>query len=198
MIALNNNLSEKSDCTLTDERLVKQTQNGDNLAFNILFDRYLPVIQMKSNGYINVDKDDLIQEGLLGLWGAVQTYNPTKNTLFKTYANKCIDNRMISGLKRSKRKKHIPLDMLVYIDDEEFVGIKNVSESPEQNMIEKENYAGFIKHIENLLSKKEFNILSYYIAGNSYRNIAKIMKCDVKAVDNAIQRIRKKLHKHYS
>lgn len=193
-----NNQCENSYHTLTDEKLVEKTHNGDELAFNTLFDRYLPIVKLKSGSYSTADKDDLIQEGLVGLWGAVQTYSFDKNTSFKTYASKCIENRMISGIKRNKGIKHIPSDMLVYIDGEDSEHIKLSDISPEQNMIERENYYSVIKRIKEILSDKEFKVFSYYLSGYSYTDIAVFLKCNVKSVDNAIQRIRKKLRIHYS
>ncbi len=192
VIILIKNLNEYSENTLTDENLVLQTQNNDEYAFDTLVSRYLPLIRIKTDKYIDTDKDDLVQEGLLGLWSAVQTYDPQKNAAFKTYAFICIENRMISGAKKGKGKKHIPSELLIYLDSDELGQIKD-SNSPEQSIIERESYTGTVKHIKDILSTKEFKVLSYYLAGNTYGQIAEILNCDVKAVDNAIQRIRKKL-----
>lgn len=192
VIILIKNLNEYSENTLTDENLVLQTQNNDEYSFDTLVSRYLPLIRIKADKYIDADKDDLVQEGLLGLWSAVQTYDPQKNASFKTYAFICIENRMISGAKKGKGKKHIPSELLIYLDSDELGQIKD-SNSPEQSIIERESYTGTVNHIKDILSTKEFKVLSYYLAGNTYGQIAEILDCDVKAVDNAIQRIRKKL-----
>ncbi len=189
---MNNNSEYISKNTLTDEELALQAQNNNEYAFNTLVNLYLPVIRIKAGKFKDTDVDDLIQEGLLGLWSAAQTYDPTRNATFKTYAFKCIDNRLISGAKIGKGKKHIPQELLIYLDSDENVQLKDNS-SPEQSVIEHENYTVMVKHIKDILSKKEFKVLSHYLAGNTYGQIAEILDCDVKAVDNAIQRIRKKL-----
>lgn len=186
------NLGEYLESTLTDEKLALQIQNNDEYAFDTLVNRYLPLIRIKADKYVDTDKEDIVQEGLLGLWSAVQTYNPHKNASFKTYALVCIENRMISGIKRGKGKKHIPSDLLISLDSDEFGQIKG-SNSPEQSIIEHESYRGMVKYIKEVLSARELKVLSYYLAGNTYGQIAEILDCDIKAVDNAIQRIRKKL-----
>ncbi len=184
-----NNLNSRTK----EEELALQAQTNNGLAFNILADLYEPIIIFKANKFKKLaDRDDLVQEGLLGLWGAVQTYNPNKSASFKTYANKCIDNRILSGVNKANGKKHIPSELLVYLGSDELNQVKD-NVTPEQSLIERENYIGFIKRIKSKLSKREFTVLSYHTAGKSYKQIAEILQMDIKAVDNAIQRIRKKL-----
>lgn len=189
---MNNNSEYISKNTLTDEELALQTQNNDEYAFNTLVNLYLPIIRIKASKFKDIDLDDLVQEGLLGLWSAAQTYDTNKNATFKTYAFKCIDNRLVSGAKMGKGKKQVPQELLIYLDGDQNVQLKD-NGNPEQSVIEHENYTVMVKHIKDILSKKEFKVLSYYLAGNTYGQIAEILDCDVKAVDNAIQRIRKKL-----
>ncbi len=176
-----------------DEKLIMKIQAGNEGAFEILVDKYLPVINAKAQKYRTIaDVDDLIQEGLLGLWSAAQTYEFNRNTLFKTYAYKCIDNRINTGANKYTGKKHIPTELLIYLDSEESTQLKD-KRTPEQQIIDRENYTVAINRIKSLLSVKEYKVLSYYLVGNSYKQIAKALDSDVKSIDNAIQRIRKKL-----
>lgn len=176
-----------------DEELVIKIQKNNETAFEILADKYLPIIRAKVQKYsMLVDCEDLIQEGLLGLWSAAQTYNFDNIASFKTYAYKCIDNRINTGANRCKGKKHIPTELLIYLDSDDSTQLKDKS-TPEQRVIERENYITTINRIKNVLSAKEFKVLSYYLTGNSYKQIADSLGTNIKAIDNAIQRIRKKL-----
>ena len=168
-------------------------QANNETAFESLVDKYLPVIKVKAQKYCMLaDMDDLIQEGLLGLWSAVQTYNFDSTASFKTYAYKCIDNRINTGANKGKGKKHIPTELLIYLDSDDSTQLKDKS-TPEQHIIERENYFTTINRIKSILSVKEFKVLSFYLAGNSYKQIAELLETDTKAVDNAVQRIRRKL-----
>ncbi len=180
---------------IDDETLVCQIQEGKGELFNIIADRYFSVIKTKAFSLSITDTEDSIQEGLMGLWSAVQTYDFTKNIKFRTYAFRCIENAILSGIKRNMGKKQIPKGNIVYLDGDDTHFIQDTLPSPEDSIIQQEDYLCMIEKIKCVLSKKELRVLSYYLAGNSYQQIAHIMNCDKKAVDNAIQRIRKKLKK---
>ena len=176
-----------------DEKLVMKIQSNNETAFESLVDKYLPIIKAKVQKYCMLaDSDDLIQEGLLGLWSAAQTYNFDSTASFKTYAYKCIDNRINTGANKCKGKKHIPKELLIYLDSDDSTQLKDKF-TPEQHIIERENYFATINRIKSILSVKEFKVLSYYLAGNSYKQIAELLETNTKAIDNAVQRIRKKL-----
>lgn len=176
-----------------DEKLVIKIQTNDETAFEALVNKYLPAVKAKAQKYsMLADSEDLVQEGLFGLWSAAQTYNCNSSASFKTYAYKCIDNRINTGANKCKGKKHIPTDLLIYLDSDDSTQLKDKS-TPEQRIIERENYITTINRIKTVLSVKEFKVLSYYLAGNSYKQIADLLGTNVKAIDNAIQRIRKKL-----
>lgn len=177
-------------------KLVLRAQSGDEDAFNSLVKIYEPVIYFKANKFKETaEAEDLVQDGLMALWGAVQTYDQSKGAAFKTYANRCIDNRIFSGISKVSTKKSIPKDLLVYLDGDETVQAEN-SVSPEQSIIDRESYITFVKNIKNKLSDMELAVLSHHTSGKSYRQIADILHTEVKAVDNAIQRIRKKLRNY--
>ncbi len=191
-----NGINRKNDNNASsDDALAIQAQNDSEQSFELLVKRYYPLIFRKAYGFSSSDNEDLIQEGLLGLWSAVQSYRRDKNTSFKTYASKCIDNRMISKIKKSRSKKTIPAERLIYLDSDDSRQIEN-TENPEQNLIEQENYINAVKRIRAVLSCRELKILSYYLAGYTYAQIGKVLSCDTKSIDNAIQRIRRKLRKN--
>ena len=176
----------------TQEQLVVLVQQNDEQAFNTLVDEFLPIIRAKAVMFKKLEADDLVQEGLLGLWSAVQTYDSNKSASFKTYANKCIDNRMFTGANKSRCKKYIPTELIISLDNKDFMQVAG-GLSPEQRMIDRESYIGMIRHIKKILSQREFSVLGYYLAGYSYIQIAQKLGTTPKVVDNALQRIRKKL-----
>lgn len=184
------NNDAQNHCDL--EQLALLAQKSDDESFNSLVDGFLPVIKIKASKFTQVETDDLVQEGLLGLWSAVQTYDKEKSASFKTYANKCINNRMITVASKIKGKKHIPRELIISLEDSNFTEITG-GLSPEQSMIDRESYLGMIKRVKSLLSSTEFSVLGYYLAGYSYEQIAKKLGTNAKAVDNALQRIRCKL-----
>ena len=191
-----NEINQKTtEPDLSDEFLVLKAQNGSEQSFNILVNRYYPLIRKKAYGFLSADNDDLIQEGLLGLWSAVQSYRQDKSTSFKTYASKCMDNRMISKSKKGKSKKTVPAEQLIYLDSDDSKQIEN-NKNPEQSFIEQESYMNAVKRIRAVLSDRELKILSYYLSGYTYVQIGKILSCDTKSIDNAIQRVRRKLRKN--
>ncbi len=185
-------LNDSAPTAYTLEQLALLIQKNDEQAFNTLVDKFLPVIKIKASKFTQLESDDLVQEGLLGLWSAVQTYDPEKSASFKTYANKCIDNRMLTGASKTKGKKFIPSELMISLDNSDFTQITG-EQSPEQRMIDQEAYLGMIKRIKGLLSGTEFSVLGYYLAGYSYGQIAEKLGTNAKAVDNALQRIRNKL-----
>ncbi len=185
----------KSEVETDDEVLVNQIQQGKGELFNQIADRYFSVICARAKNITTTDTDDIIQEGLVGLWSAVQTYDFGKNVTFRTYAFKCIENAIISGTKRGLGKKRIPYEHIVYLDSDSSHHIEDNLPSPEDSVIQQEDYLCMVEKIKSVLSKKELKVLSYYLAGNSYQQIAQMMNCDTKSIDNSIQRIRRKLRK---
>lgn len=179
-----------SDTNLT--LLIKQ---GSEQAFNELTLRYLQLIRGKAARYKtdDTDLDDFIQEGLLSLLYAAKSYDEKEGASFKTYAGICISNRFASIIRGANRKKDIPSKMLISIDSG--IYLEEDAVSPEQKLIDNEDYRNFLKHVKNTLSPLEYKVLTYYLGGSSYGEIADILDLSYKAVDNALQRIRKKLKK---
>ncbi|HHZ05521.1 MAG TPA: sigma-70 family RNA polymerase sigma factor [Clostridiales bacterium] len=180
----------------TDEQLAKLIKQGNKQAFDDLTLRYMGLIRSKSTMYKveAIDSDDFVQEGLLALLHSVQSYDENAKASFNTYASVCITNRFSSIVRGSHRKKDIPSNMLVPLESQG-MSSENTVASPEQDFIDRENYFSVIQHIKNVLSPLEYKVLTYYLSGSSYGDIGDILDLSVKTVDNALQRIRKKLKK---
>ena len=194
---------------INDEDLIKKIKSGDNEALNYLLDKYKEVVNMKVSRYfiIGAEKEDIIQEGLIGLYKAIKGYDTEKQNSFKSFANICIERQLITAIKSSNRQKHIPLNsylslnMSAYDDDEDNTSIyeifdANVIEDPLDTITRKEYYKSVENIIKNSLSVFEKKVLNELVNGNSYIAIAQKVHSPVKSVDNAIQRIRKKTMKN--
>ena len=172
---------------LSDKELIGLFKQGNQKAFHQLVFRYMFVIKKRAYDLKNsgVDTDDLIQEGFLGLYNAVNTYNETGGASFKTYAGICIRNRMLSAVRTASREvctEELTEDIPIKSEDE-----------PENSFIIKEDIARLMKRIETSLSKSEKKVLSLYLDGKSYDEIAAELNKNRKFCDNAMQRVRKKL-----
>lgn len=195
---------------MSDEQLVLLAQDGDEHAMRVLVERYEPYVKMRSGPYFiaGAGDDDLLQEGRIGLYKAVQSYNGAKNASFKTFAGLCIVRQMISAVKSSTRKKNQPLNRYISVhtvvrdgDDEQeenrYDSIEDPrNTNPESIMIAKEDARGMASEINALLSDLEYRVLGLYLSGISCQKIAAYLKKDPKAVDNALQRIKKKIEKY--
>ena len=189
---------EKTD----DNELVRLAQSGDKAALETILMRYKPLVHKKSQPYYLAggDDDDIVQEGLIGLYKAVMDFDSDKFPLFNVFAGVCIERRIISAVKKASRMKHSPLNSYVSLsgiadDDESALGnmIGSGSGDPERIVIERENAEGLEGKITELLSPFELKVLLCHLNGKSYRETAETVGRDVKAVDNAMQRIKKKL-----
>ena len=190
---------------LEDTELQKLSAQGDRLAEEQLVSKYMRLVRICARPLFLAggDSEDLIQEGMFGLLSAVRQYDPEQNASFKTFAECCIYNRMKSAVKSASSLKHIPLNDGVPLDsilsDESQTPMSAYAElfqkSPEEQVLARENK----KYTEelylsllNVLSRFEKEVLTHYLSGLSYKEIAKVTSKSVKAVDNAIQRIRRK------
>ncbi len=189
---------------MTDEKLVQIVKNNDNTALNCLIKRYDDIVNMKANKFfmIGAEREDMIQEGYIGLYKAVKSFDVDKQNSFKTFANLCIERQLITAVKNSNRQKHIPLNSSVslnasaYEDNEdtsimEVLNTKTVDD-PSEIIAKKEYYSFLEKKIDESLSEFEKKVLEQYKQGKSYALIADNLGSKVKSIDTAIQRIRKK------
>ena len=194
---------------LEDEKLIKLIkENNDTDALNYLLDKYTDLVNMKVSKYfiVGAEKEDIVQEGLIGLFKAVKNFDKTKLSSFKTFANLCVERQLQTAIKSSTRQKHMPLNSYLslntsaYEDDNDMTVMEmldlNKSEDPLDTITKKEYYKFVENRIEETLSDFEKQVLHRYANGESYVEIAKKLDSPVKSVDNAIQRIRKKATKN--
>ena len=209
---MNNNYINKyteNYSNIKDEDLIRKIKSGDNNALDYLLKKYQEVVNMKVSRYfiIGAEKEDIIQEGLIGLYKAIKSFDPEKQNSFKSFANLCIERQLITAIKSSNRQKHMPLNSYLslnmsayddYYDDTSIYDIfdANIIEDPLDTITKKEYYKSVENIIEKSLSTFEKNVLNELVNGSSYTAIAQKLDSPVKKVDNAIQRIRKKTMKN--
>ena len=193
---------------MSDEDLINVIKSGDKYALEFLIGKYKELVNMKVSKFfmIGAEKEDIVQEGLIGLFKAVKSYNPDKQNSFKTFANLCIERQLITAIKSSNRQKHMPLNSYLslngtaYEDDEESnlldVFDAHQMEDPLETITKKEYYQTVENAIDKSLSDFEKQVLNRYMQGESYVQIAEKLDTPVKSIDNAIQRIRKKAIKN--
>lgn len=194
------------DCS--DEELIELYRSGNEPAMEVIFERYKGIVRKKAKAmYIaGGDSDDLIQEGMIGLYKAVRDYNGDRNASFATFASMCINRNIINAVEASNRKKNAPLNSYVSFDtpanydtdNDNAVKLGDVlvtgnGQNPESLYIDKEHTAHLEDRIEKILSAYEKNVLNMYMDGKDYIQIATELGKTPKSIDNALQRIRKKV-----
>ena len=191
---------------LSDEALLRQLRAGDAAIMDYVLDKYKPLVRKKANAMflIGGDTDDLIQEGMIGLFKAVQDYDPKEGASFSSFAGLCVSRQMYTAIKASQRKKHLPLNSYVSIyasasDNPEENGLSIVDtieagkESNPELMILGEEYTNaFEEELKEKLSKLERKVLYLHLQGMEYLKIAEFMDKSPKTIDNALQRIKAK------
>ncbi len=191
---------------LSDEELLRRLRAGDADAEEALYMRYKPVVRSRARTYflVGADREDIIQEGMIGLYKAVCDYEFDKQASFRVFAELCITRQIITAIKSATRKKHIPLNTYVslsrpvYDDGESERTLIDVLQTarvsdPEEALIGRESYEAIARDIETILSPLERQSLALYLQGLSYQQIAAALGRSTKCVDNAIQRVKKKL-----
>lgn len=181
---------------ISDEELILRFKNGESEILDYLMEKYKDMVRKKARAMflIGGDNDDLIQEGMIGLFKAIRDYRPEKESSFYHFAELCISRQMYTAIEASNRKKHAPLNSYVSLSEPESGGIGELLEtSPEQMMIDRENVAQIKERIKKSLSEMEKEVLAYYMQGMNYVQIAEIMEKPPKSIDNALQRIKNKL-----
>lgn len=195
---------------LTDEQIVSLIKQGDEKALSYLLEKYKNVVNVKVGKYfiIGAEKEDIVQEGMIGLFKAIKSFNETKQNTFKSFANICIERQLITAIKSSNRQKHMPLNSYLSLntaaydnneeDSVELIDTFNSKtiEDPLETVMKKEYYEQVENAVNKSLSKFEKQVLDRFVKGESYLTIAQKLDSPVKSVDNAIQRIRKKAIKN--
>ena len=193
--------------TETDEALVRRIRSGDTEAEAVLYTRYKPMVRGRARAYFLAggDREDIIQEGMIGLYKAVCDYRFDKQTTFYSFAWMCVTRRIIVAVKQANGKRHIPLNSCVSLQQtlyDEGGGSESTladvlrcvaGGNPEESLIDRENYEAVARDIQNNLTKLEKQVLQLYLEGFSYQQIGDALGRSAKCVDNAIQRVKKKL-----
>ncbi|MBR0028377.1 MAG: RNA polymerase sporulation sigma factor SigH [Clostridia bacterium] len=199
-------MDESKFDNLSDEELVKMAQHGDKEALEAMLSRYKNLVYAKSKPYFlaGADDEDIIQEGFIGLYKAITDFDGDRLPFFKAFAGVCVTRHILTAVKAASRKKHQPLNSYVSLDkgtydddgDTTLLDIMAATElqDPEAIVIDRENIDGMEYTISKVLSKLEAQVLVLHLEGLSYSEIAARLGKDVKAVDNAVQRIKKKLN----
>ncbi|MCR3758034.1 RNA polymerase sporulation sigma factor SigH [Clostridium felsineum] len=190
-----------------DEEIVMMAKLGDEKSQEYLINKYYNFVKAKAKSYflIGADKEDICQEGMIGLYKAIRDFKPSKLASFKAFAELCITRQIITAIKTATRQKHIPLNTYVslnkpiYDEDSDrtlFDVVSSVEVSdPEELIISKEEVAKIRKNMLRVLSSLEIEVLQSYLEGKSYQEIAKDLDRCSKSIDNALQRVKRKLEK---
>ena len=194
----------------SDEELMMSLQDGEAGIIDFIMNKYKNLVKSKAKSMyiLGADKDDLIQEGMIGLFKAVRDYDSGRDASFFTFADLCISRQMYTAVQASRRQKHIPLNTYISLyatakenaENEEDMALVNIlalksEQSPEEMLMDKENVEQLEKTIERELSSFEKQVLDLYLTWMRYTQIAKVLGRDEKSTDNALQRIKSKLKK---
>lgn len=193
---------------LSDEQIVEMSKQGDDVALEYLIRKYKNFVKVKSKAYflVGADKEDIIQEGMIGLYKAIRDFDDTKATSFKVFAELCVTRQIITAIKTATRQKHMPLNSYISLnkpifeDESERTLIDTLSSTaildPEELMISKEQLKDMESKMSEILSRLEWKVLSDYLQGKSYQEIAEELNRRVKSIDNALQRVKRKVEKY--
>lgn len=193
---------------MADEDVVALCRTGDAVAVEYLLNKYKNFVRSKARSYflIGADHEDIVQEGMIGLYKAIRDFRPEKLSSFRAFAELCITRQIITAIKTATRQKHIPLNSYVSLNkpiyDEESdrtlldVCVEGHSANPEELLISQEDLRGIHEKIDEVLSGLEQEVLAAYLDGKSYQEIADMLGRHVKSIDNALQRVKRKLEKY--
>lgn len=194
----------------TDEMLIERLRDGERDITDYIMNKYKNLVRSKAKSMyiLGADTEDLIQEGMIGLFKAIRDYDAGRDASFFTFADLCISRQMYTAVQASNRKKHMPLNSYVSIhgvfekengvrENEEFINFLELEtqKDPEQLLIDKENVLLLERKIEEELSAFEKQVLDLYLTGMSYTQIARVLGRDEKSTDNALQRLKSKIRK---
>lgn len=193
---------------LSDEDIVEAVRNGDSEALEYLINKYRSFVRAKARSYflIGADREDIIQEGMIGLYKSIRDFRGDKLSSFKAFAELCITRQIITAIKTATRQKHIPLnsyvslDKPIYDEDSDRTLLDVICGSrvcdPEELIINQEEFVGLEDKMSEILSDLERKVLMLYLDGRSYQEIAVDLNRHVKSIDNALQRVKRKLERY--
>ncbi len=182
------------DNSFDDNALVTRAKLGDSAALSMLIERYSNVIFQKANSFSNLnglESDDLFQEGMIGLVSAIYSFDEGRGVQFSTYLSTLASRKMLTALRKSNNNPNNPLSSYVSLDEN--VDLLSQSPTPEEMMIYNEELTEIVTYLNENLSKMERKVFKLSVLGIPYTEIADIIDCSVKSVDNAMQRIRRKI-----
>lgn len=195
---------------MDEQALVERARRGDSKALDQLMRRYVGFVRLKASSYFIAggDSDDLLQEGLIGLYKAIRDFRRDKESSFRSFAELCITRQIITAIKTATRNKHVPLNS--YVSFSHTPAGRDVEidctigdclpgsevEDPALHVISTQELRSLVDHMTTRLSTLEAQVLSGYLAGDSYELIADQVGCDAKTVDNALQRVKRKVGEH--
>ncbi|MEC2076642.1 RNA polymerase sporulation sigma factor SigH [Metabacillus fastidiosus] len=193
---------------LEDKVLIRMAHNGDSEALSFLINKYQKFVRNKARSYflIGADKEDIVQEGMIGLFKGIRDFKEDKMVSFMAFADLCITRQIITAIKTATRQKHGPLNSYISLDKPLYDDESNYTlmdmiprgkiTNPETLVINKENAANIELKIAELLTDLERKVLALYIDGQSYIEISNTLNIHVKSIDNALQRVKRKLERH--
>lgn len=194
--------------TMLDETVIEDARLGDSRALEYIINKYRSFVRAKARTYflIGADREDIIQEGMIGLYKAIRDFKGDKLSSFRAFAELCITRQIITAIKTATRQKHIPLNSYVSLNkpifDEEsdrtlmdVISEERISD-PEEMIINREEFSGIEEKMGEILSGLEWEVLSLYLQGKSYQEISEDLDRHVKSIDNALQRVKRKLEKY--
>ena len=193
---------------IVDEEVVEYAKNGDGQALEYLINKYKNFVRAKARSYflIGADREDIIQEGMIGLYKAIRDFRQDKLSSFRAFAELCITRQIITAIKTATRQKHIPLNSYVSLNkpiydvesDRTLLDVLSGTKisDPEELIISQEEFSSIESKIGELLSDLEWEVLTSYLQGKSYQEIAIDLDRHVKSIDNALQRVKRKLERY--
>lgn len=193
---------------MVDEEIVELAKEGDVVAQEYLINKYKNFVRAKARSYflIGADREDIIQEGMIGLYKAVRDFRCDKLSSFRAFAELCITRQIITAIKTATRQKHIPLNSYVslnkpiYDEDSDRTLLDVISGTkitdPEELIISREEFDDIESKMGEILSSLEWKVLMFYLEGKSYQEIAVDLNRHVKSIDNALQRVKRKLERY--
>ncbi len=194
---------------LCDEELVVLARNGNDYALEFLMSKYRNMVRQRARTYflIGADREDIVQEGMIGLFKAIRDYRSDRQSGFKAFAELCVTRQIITAIKTATRQKHTPLNTYISLNkplfDEEYevtlmdvLGEETKVVNPEEIMINREQFIDIGLKMEELLSEFEGKVLSCYLQGKSYQEIGEALGKEPKSIDNALQRIKRKIERY--
>ena len=194
--------------SMTDEQVVILAQETDSPALEYLLNKYKNFVRTKARSYflIGADHEDIVQEGMIGLYKAIRDYKAERLSSFRAFAELCVTRQIITAIKTATRQKHIPLNSYIslnkpiYEEESDRTLLDVITEegmsNPEEMLISQEDLAGIHRRIDEVLSSLEQEVLAAYLAGKSYQEIADNLGRHVKSIDNALQRVKRKLERY--